>query len=361
MIDRISHVGAIVVLVATSLFSFSTSSEKQVQALRNSLDSLELLIQEGRRSGDEIELMIDDAESIKVAIESQSDHVFFENDEPSPDSVVAEKKKETKKLRLPSSFIDWMIVLVGAVALLAALLLAALHMVTRFHRNKLNRRASMQSVPKKSVPQKSDIPVQRMADVADTVEPVAVGEPIEPLPTYTRHGVMKKGLAEPIADQIVDISASAASNVAAETTQVDADHAFVSSMIADLMKRKESVEKGVSNISAIKSFIYEETTEIRVSEFQNEVKTFDDLYDGLEDIMAELDDEMTNVLDGNQEQTAEEPDITPLPEVPQPKIKSTREQIMELHEAGLTANEIGRKLSKSVGEVQLILSMARRS
>ncbi len=145
-------------------------------------------------------------------------------------------------------------------------------------------------------------------------------------------------------------------SIVEETVSSRSDPQFVQQMLAELMAKKASVEKQAAAVD------FDEEPSLHATDFSDELQPFDTLYDGLEDIMSELDSEMSAVMDEPAESTGVEFYEEPTPPEPvQPRALTARETILALAEAELTPSEIARKLSMSVGEVQLILSMARRS
>jgi len=333
----------LIFVLSCSLMGFTTQKNEERDKLLTTLDSLELMIQDARRSGEDIQSIMDQSDSLRIAIDN---HAEYDNESSEIIDSSASKKQPInlrKKLTLPSSLIDWMIVAVGAIAVLAALLLVALHLIRNFHRKKQTKRVLAQPMPtKKRVAQ----PEQNRVDEPKE-EIVVYNEP--PLATYTRQGTMKTA----------ERTLAPTENISMSTEPKEPDINSVQSLIAELIAKKEALEQQVHEIEEIEQFPQSEEIP---TDFSSEVQSYDNLYDGLEDIMAELDSEIQSSI----EESAQAPiDVAqpsePIIEEVKPRTVSTRESILELAESGLTASEIARKLSMSVGEVQLILTMARRA
>ncbi len=342
-----------IILILTSIVSgFTTKSTSRRDSLLATLDSLEYAIQDARRNGDDLQSIVEQAESIQASIDMQSEETSGNQDLSENDDAVTganSREKKSRSLSLPTSIVDWMIVLVGAVAAIALLLLLALQGIKISRRKKLMKRVAEQPVPvKQKVVQPTQKMVQPTPISVDTGKRTAVEEPAVVKATYTRQGMMKS--------QSEESSPKEVPSIVEETVSSRSDPQFVQQMLAELMAKKESVEKQAAAVD------FDEEPSLHATDFSDELQSFDTLYDGLEDIMSELDSEMSAVMDEPAESTGVEFYEEPTPPEPvQPRALTARETILALAEAELTPSEIARKLSMSVGEVQLILSMARRS
>lgn len=335
----------LIFLLAES-WAFNTATSPKVEELRLTLDSLELQIQNKRRNGESIDKLVREVETVKSAIEKENVRI----EKSGVASGSSKNNDSDPTYTLPTSTIDWMIIVVGAVAAIAGLLLFVLQIIYFFKKRKKKEYKKVKPVTYSSAKQlqKTNSHTEKAP-----VEKTTVSAP--DWVSAMRSFEMQTGKSQP-----TDVTVQPSP----ETIKTDAQEKVPA-------QNAESFDEG------------ERSSELIMEEPAFENQMLDDL--GLEEVFVSTEPQIDNGADSlvsdllkprieDQkveehleaiekfvEEVVESEEVTELQEnTPKTRAQQVKELILEKFDSGKSSVEIAREVGMSVGEVDLILTLARR-
>ncbi len=345
----------VALLSLTCAWGFRTSSLSQSDRLRHELDSIEMLIQDHRRLGESIEALVRDAETLQLAIETANDRAGENENETETSSAQQEENNGSASIVLPSSPIDWAIIIVGAVAVIAIILLIILQIAQKARANR----------PKKHKNKPKIAPVKYKTTQPPT-KPVEINSEQKAAPEWVQ------------AMRSYDNTSNQSSPFEAPTKVVTED-AIVEQPTLNKVPSEQPVKKVIQTEQVRKQI-----PEVNQIPTEQPVKKV---------IQAEQVKKQTPEINSVvHQQVSPKPVITPEPVIkPDPVIANTKEineaislveeetapiveekvepsrgtivrdKIITMFDEGKSSIEIAKEVGMSVGEIDLVLTLARRT
>lgn len=335
----------LLLICSSSTYAFNTRGGFKTDQLRDVLDSLELQIQEARRSGQDISALAMEIETVKNAIETNKQELGKPKKTGLDSAGASVKPKKKTKINLPTSIIDWMIIVVGAIAVVAALLLIFLHIVQKMRKRK---RVTPKVEPVKY--KKAQLPPKPAENKEKT--PVAP-EWVTAMRNYNSQKEDRNSTLGANSDLVETVKSEPVESVKAVSPKVEKiqrENSNVKQVGADNVSDPETAHTGnIPPVQNVEKTLpsepvvrQQDPVEKPVSEPVVSSEELDYVYDSLNSM-------------------AEEPQpVVEKPEVPKSRGQIVREQITNAFDSGESPVNIAKKVGMSVGEVELILTLARR-
>ncbi len=340
----------VALLSLSSVWGFRTSSVSQADRLRNELDSIEMLIQDHRRKGKSIEVLVRDAETLQLAIETANDRV-----ESDPTSTLVQGSDDDLKspIVLPSSPIDWAIIIVGAIAVIAILLLVILQIAQKVRKSRTVKpkpqtrkvdpvKYTASQSPKKLVDSenrenKAPEWVQAMRSYDQTSAPSSPFETSAPIAKEQVKVQVKPSTQQPVMptrEQEAVQRATQTQSPAPISVHQEQDKQPIRTEQPIVQQRETEIPQNIPIVPK--------------PEIVQPVITPDPVFEDTKDL-----DEAISLV---EKETAPAIEVKAEPS----RGAVVRDQIVTLYDSGKTSIEIAKEVGMSIGEIELVLTLARR-